>query len=93
MECYALTVNNFGKVREVFNGGGEYILPQSQAIKETSFVLTINKMLRDCVGKVGRFKISDAVVASIRRSYSDNMVLNPGLDILSIITHHGLNFQ
>ena len=50
-------------------------------------------MLQDCVGKVGGFKISDALGTSIHRSSADDMVLNPTLDVLSAITHEGWNFQ
>ena len=59
MACYALTMNNCGKVWEGYNGGDYWIFLQFQAIKENSVVLTINEILHDCVGKVGRFKTSD----------------------------------
>ena len=69
------------------------MLPQSQEIKETTVSFTINKMLQFCIWKVGGFKRSDVVVTSIRRGSADNMVLNPTLDIFSVITCGGWNFQ
>ena len=80
MACYALTMENCGKVREGYIGGADWIFPQFQAIKDNSVVLTINKILHDCVGKVGGFKISDAVGTSIRLDSEYDMVLNPTLD-------------
>ena len=91
--CYALTMNICVKVQEVYNGGAEQILPQFQAIRETIIVLTINKMLKVCVGKVGGCKSSDAVGTSIRHVSADDMVLNPTLDVFSAITHGGWNFR
>ena len=73
-------MNNCGKVREGYIGGADWIFPQFQAIKDNSVVLTINKILHDCVGKVGGFKISDAVGTSIRLDSEYDMVLNPTLD-------------
>ena len=45
MACYVLTMNNCGKVREGSDGGVDWVFPQFQAIKETSVVLTINKII------------------------------------------------
>ena len=50
-------------------------------------------MLRVCFGKVGGFKMSDAVGTSIRCGSAYDMVLNPALDVLSAITHGGWNFR
>ena len=44
MACYALIMKNCGKVREGSNGGADCIFPQFQAIKDTSVVLSIDKM-------------------------------------------------
>ena len=85
MACYALTMNNCGKLREVSNEVSDWIFPQFQAIKDTSFSSTINKMLQFCVGKVGGFKSSDTVGTSIRRGSADDMVLNTTLDFFR---HH-----
>ena len=38
MECYAVTMNNCGKVRKGSNGGADWILPQFKAIKDISVV-------------------------------------------------------
>ena len=92
MECYAVTMNNCGKVRKGYIRGADWIFPQFQDIKENSVVLTINENLHNCVGKVGGFKISDAVGTSIHISSAYDMVLNPNLDFLSVITHGGWNF-
>ena len=89
MTCYALRMSNCVKVQEGFNGGDDCISSQFQAIKDTSVVLTIIKMLRVCVAKVGIFKSSEAVGTSMRSGSADNMVMNPTLDVLSAITHGG----
>ena len=68
------------------------MIPQFQAIKETSVAFNINKILQVCVGKVGGFKSSDAVGMSIFRGSADDIVLNTNLDVLSAITHGGWNF-
>ena len=91
MACYASTMNNCGKVREGYIGGAGWILPQFQAIKENSVVLTINEMLHECVGKVGGFKISDAVGTPIRICSAYDMVLNPTLD--SFVCHHSWRLE
>ena len=93
MSCYALTMNNCGKVGELSNEGADWIFPQFQEIKETSVVLTINKILRVYVGNVGGFKSSDAVGTSIRSGSAYNMVLNPTLDVFPAITHGSWNFR
>ena len=49
MEYYVLKINNCGKVQEGSNGGDDWMLPQFQAIKETSVALSINKIIQGCV--------------------------------------------
>ena len=65
--------------------------PKFQAIKENSVVLTINEKLHNCVGKVGGFKISDAVGTSIHISSAYDMVLNPNLDFF--VCHHSWRLE
>ena len=69
------------------------MLPQFQAIKETSVYLTTNEMLQGCVGKVGGSRRSDTVGTSIIHGSADYMVLNPTLDVLYAITCGGWNFR
>ena len=92
MACYVLTMNNCARVREGYNEGDDYMFPQFQAIKYTSVVFTINKMLQVCIGEVGGLKKSDAVGTSITHGYADDMVMNKTLDVLSAITRGGWNF-
>ena len=89
MACYVLTMNNFGKLREGCNEGVDWMFPQFQAIKETIFAFSINKMLQGCLGMVDGFKRRDAVGTPICRGSADDMVLNPTLDVLSAITCGG----
>ena len=91
--CYDFTINNCGKIQQGSNGGSDYISSQFKAIKDTSAFLTINKMLQFFVGKVGRFKNSDAVRTWICHGSEDDMVLNPTLYFLSAINHCGWNFR
>ena len=85
-------MKNCVNVWEVSNEGVDWVLKKFQAIKETSGDFTVNKILQICVGKVDGFKSSDAVEMSIHCGYVDDMVLNPTLDVLSIITRGGWNF-
>ena len=89
MTCFLLTMNKFGKVREVFNDGVDWMLPKFQAIKEINVAFATNKMLQDCVGKVGVFKITDAVGISIHCGYADEMVLNKTIDVFPSIPRGG----
>ena len=86
-------MNNCVKLREGFNEGVDWMLPQFQEIKDISVAFTINKMLQCCVGKVGVFKRSATIGSSIICGFGDDMVLNPILDVLSSITRGGCNFQ
>ena len=54
------------------------MFPEFQAIKDTSVAFI-------CVGKVGRFKRSDTEIISICCGSADDMVLNPTLDVFSVI--------
>ena len=47
--CYVLTMNNCGNLREGSNEVVGWMLPQFQAIKETSVALSINKIIQGCV--------------------------------------------
>ena len=76
-------MNNCVKLREGFNEGVDWMLPQFQEIKDISVAFTINKMLQCCVGKVGVFKRSATIGSSIICGFGDDMVLNPILDVLS----------
>ena len=86
MECYVLTMNNCVKVRKGSYEGADWMFRQFQAIKYTSVSFTINKTLQVCIGKVERFKSSDAVGKSICHGSADDMFLNPTLYVLSAIT-------
>ena len=88
-----LQMDNFGKLKEGSNEGVDWMFPQFQAIKETSVVLTINKMLQVCVGMVDVFKIIDTVGTSICRFFVDNMVMNPTLGFWYPLTRGGWNFR
>ena len=68
-------MNNSGNLREGSNEGVDWMFPQFQVIKDTSFTFSINKTLQGC------FVIGDAVGTSIRRGSADYMVLNPTLDV------------
>ena len=50
-------------------------------------------MIQVCVGKVDELNRSNELGTSMRRSYEDDMVLNPNLDVLYDITHGGWNFR
>ena len=65
------------------------MFPQFQAIKETSVAFTFNKMTQGCDGKVGILKRSAVVGTSIFVVSSEDMSLNPTLDVLSAITRGG----
>ena len=91
MECYVLTMQNFGKVREGSNEGVKWMFQQFQAMKETSVDLNVNKMFQVCLGKVEVLKRSESEVTSIISGSIDNMVLNKTLDVLSAITRGGWN--
>ena len=91
MACYVLAINKCGKLREGSNEGVEWMFPQFHAIKDTSVSFTINKILQVCIGNVGGFKRSDTVGTSICCGSSDNMGLNPTLDVFSAITRGGWN--
>ena len=69
------------------------MLPQLQAIKETSVAFTINKKLQVCVGIVRGFKRIDAVGTSISRGSAYDMVLNPTIDGFYAITCGGWNLR
>ena len=84
-------MNTFGKVREVSNDGSDWMFPQFKSIKETNVAFTMNKMLQVCIGKVGGFKMSDAVGTSIHRVSADNMFMNPTVGVFSDITCSGWN--
>ena len=58
-------MNNCVKLREGFNEGVDWMLPQFQEIKDISVAFTINKMFQGCVGKVDVFKRGDMVGTSI----------------------------
>ena len=60
------------------------MFPEFQAIKETSVAFI-------CVGKVGRFKRSDTERILICCGSADDMVLNPTLDVFSVITFGSWN--
>ena len=92
MTCYVATTINCVNLREGYNDGVDWMLPQFQAIKEISVALKINKMPQDCVGKVDGFKRSDTVGMSIHCGSADDMVLNTTIDVLSAITRGGLYF-
>ena len=89
MACYVLTMNNCGKVREGSNEGIYWMFPQFHAIKDTSVSFTTNKILQVCIGKVGGFKWSDTAGTSICCGSSDDMGMNPTLDVLSSINRGG----
>ena len=84
-----MKINSCGKLRKGSNEGVDWVFPQFQEIKETSVDLSINKMLQGCVGMVNVFKRIYAVGTSIRCGSSDDMVINPTLDVLSVITCGG----
>ena len=67
------------------------MLPQFHAIKETHVAFNMNKIIQVCIGKVGVFKIIDAVGTSIHCGYADDMFMNPSLDVLYDITRDGCN--
>ena len=93
MACYVLTMNKGGKLQEVSNEGIDWMFPQFQAITYTSVVFTINKMIQGCVGKADIIKRSDEVGTSIFCGSTDDMVMNPTLDVLSTTTSGGYNLQ
>ena len=93
MVCYAFKMNNCVNIREGSNGGADWVFPKFQEIKESSVVLTMNKIIWVYVGKVGVCKIIDVVGKTICCGSADDMVLNPTLDVLSTITHGGWYFQ
>ena len=86
-------MNNCEKLQEVSNESVDWMLPKFQSIKDTSVDLTIIKILQGCVGKAEIIKTSDAVGTSILRGSADDIVLNPTLDVLSVITLGGWNLQ
>ena len=85
-------MKNCKNVWEVSNEVVDWMFTQFQAIKYTSVILTINKMLQVYVGNVVGLKMIDAVVTSIHHGSADDMVLNTTLDVLSAITCGGCNF-
>ena len=93
IECYMLTMENCQMLLEGSNDVVDWMLPQFQPIKDTSIYFTINKMIQGCVGKVEGVKMSDASGTSICCGSSDDMVINPNLNILSAITHGEWNFR
>ena len=92
MPFYVLTMNKCEKVWEGSNEGVNWVFPQFQAIRDTSVAFATNKIIQGCVGKLGRFKRSDAAGTSIFHGSSEDMVLNQALDVLSFITCGGWNF-
>ena len=82
-------MSNSGNVCEVSNKGVDQMLPLFQVIKYKSEDFTINKIPQGCVGKVDGFKWSDTVITSICGGSSDDIVINPTLDVLSAITRVG----
>ena len=62
------------------------MLPQFQAIKNSSVSFTIDKMIQVCSGKVDIFKRSDIAETSIHCDSSDAVVMNTTLDVLLAIT-------
>ena len=88
-----MKINSCGKLRKGSNEGVDWVFPQFQEIKETSVDLSINEILQGCVGMVNVFKRIYAVGTSICCGYSDDMVINPNLNILSAITHGEWNFR
>ena len=93
MECYVLTVKNYGKLHEGSNEGVDWILPQFRAIKDTSAAFTINKMLQYCSGKWGIIKSINALGTSIHHGSAYDMAFNSTLDVLSAIPSGGWNFR
>ena len=69
------------------------MFPQFREIKDISVAFTINKMFQGFDEKEKIFKRIDAVGISIHRVSTDDMVLNPTLDVLSSTTHGGCNLQ
>ena len=86
-------MKNCKNVWEVSNEVVDWMFTQFQAIKYTSVILTINKMLQVYVGNVVGLKMIDAVVTSIHSGSAYDMVQNPSLNVLSAITCGGCNFQ
>ena len=86
-------MKNSENLRKGSNDGVVWMLPQVQAIKETSVAFNINKIIQGCFGMVGGFKMGNPAGTSIRCGSADNMVLNPTLFIFSDITRGGWNFQ
>ena len=74
-------MKNSEKLRKGSNDGVVWMLPQVQAIKETSVAFNINKMIQGCFGMVGGFKMSNPAGTSICCGSADNMLLNPTLFI------------
>ena len=82
MLCVKMKIS--GKVHEVSTKGSDYMFPKFHSTKDTSVAFAINRMVKDCSGKVDGFKSSDALVASISCGSKYDMVLNPDLDFCQL---------
>ena len=67
----------------------DWMLPQFQAIRNTSVAIIINNILQFWVRKVDRFRSIYKVGTSTYCGSTDNMVLNPTVDVFR---HHSWCF-